>query len=62
MSGYEEKSVADVLLLSARGLLTGTVTRVLGDTTLLVRSLYYDHHGNSAKGTVLLSQNILGVL
>ena len=65
------KYVADLPLLSAWGMLTGTVTRMLGDqwrepnaereiahamlrrspltpedTTLLVRSLYYDHHGN----------------
>ena len=46
MSGYDGKYVADVPSLSARGMLTGTVTRVLGDTTMLVRSLYYDHHGN----------------
>ncbi len=46
MSGYDEKYVADVPSLSARGMLTGTATRVLGDTTMLVRSLYYDHHGN----------------
>ena len=46
MSGYDEKYVADVPSLSARGMLTGTTTRVLGDTTMLVRSLYYDHHGN----------------
>lgn len=38
MSGYEEKSVADVLLLSARGLLTGTVTRVLGDLSAFAQS------------------------
>ncbi len=25
----------------------GTATRVLGDTTVLVRSIYYDHHGNA---------------
>ena len=31
---------------SARGLLTGTVTRVLGDTAVLVKALYYDSHGN----------------
>ena len=46
MGGYDEKYVADVPQLSARGMLTGTVTRVLGDTTVLVRSMYYDHHGN----------------
>jgi len=46
MNGYDEKYVADIPQLSARGMLTGTVTRVLGDTTLIVRSLYYDHHGN----------------
>ena len=40
------KYMADLPQLSARGMLTGTVTRVLGDTTLLVRSMYYDHHGN----------------
>ena len=31
---------------SARGLLTGTAAMVLGDTTVLVKSLYYDSHGN----------------
>ena len=31
---------------SARGLLTGTATCVLGDSTILVKSLYYDSHGN----------------
>ena len=46
MSGYDEKYVADIPQLSARGMLTGTATYVLGDTTMLVRSLYYDHHGN----------------
>ena len=46
MSGYDDKYVAELPQLSARGMLTGTVTRVLGDTTLLVRSMYYDHHGN----------------
>ena len=46
MSGYDEKYVADIPQLSARGMLTGTAMRVLGDSTMLVRSLYYDHHGN----------------
>ena len=46
MSGYDQKYVADVPQLSARGMLTGTATCVLGDTTVLVRSVYYDHHGN----------------
>lgn len=46
MDGYDEKYVADIPQQSARGLLTGTVTRVLDDTALLVRSMYYDHHGN----------------
>ena len=46
MDGYDKRHVADVPALSARGLLTGTATRVTGDSVTLVRSLYYDHRGN----------------
>ena len=31
---------------SARGLLTGTATRILGDSVMLFKSVYYDYHGN----------------
>lgn len=31
---------------SARGLLTGTATRILGDSVMLYKSVYYDYHGN----------------
>ena len=42
MSGYDEKYVADIPQLSAKGMLTGTATRVPGD--------------QCATGTVLLSR------
>ena len=45
MNGYDDKYNGTVAQ-SAKGLLTGTATRVLGDTTMLVKSLYYDCHGN----------------
>ena len=46
MSGYDSKYTGPIASQSAKGLLTGTATRVLGDTTVLVKSLYYDCHGN----------------
>ncbi|MDY6293551.1 MAG: RHS repeat-associated core domain-containing protein [Bacteroidales bacterium] len=46
MTGYDSKYTGLISAQSAKGLLTGTVTRVLGDTTMLVKSLYYDCHGN----------------
>ena len=46
MTGYDSKYTGLIAAQSAKGLLTGTVTRVLGDTTMLVKSLYYDCHGN----------------
>ena len=45
MTGYEDR-YWDNGSNSARGLLTGTAAMVLGDTTVLVKSLYYDSHGN----------------
>ena len=46
MADYSGRYIATQNSLSARGLLTGTATRVLGDTTLLVKSIYYDAHDN----------------
>ena len=46
MTGYDSKYTGLISAQSAKGLLTGTATRVLGDTTMLVKSLYYDCHGN----------------
>jgi len=46
MTGYDSKYTGLIAAQSAKGLLTGTATRVLGDTTMLVKSLYYDCHGN----------------
>lgn len=46
MTGYDSRYIGLIADQSAKGYLTGTVTRVLGDTTVLVRSLYYDSHGN----------------
>lgn len=45
MTGYGEKYI-DYGDYSARGLQTGTATCVLGDTTVLVKSFYYDDHDN----------------
>ncbi len=45
MTGYDER-YNNLASQSAKGYLTGTATRVLGDTTVLVKSLYYDCHGN----------------
>ena len=48
MNGYDEKYVnASYPQHSAKGLLTGTMARTLdGVGTSLVKSVYYDHHGN----------------
>ncbi len=46
MTGYDSKYTGLISAQSAKGLLTGTATRVLGDPTMLVKSLYYDCHGN----------------
>ena len=45
MSGYDNRYIGTAAQ-SAKGLLTGTATRVLGDSIMLVKSLYYDSHGN----------------
>ena len=45
MNEYDER-YNNLASQSAKGYLTGTATRVLGDTTMLVKSLYYDCHGN----------------
>ena len=46
MTGYDSKYTGLIASQSAKGYLTGMATRVLGDTTMLVKSLYYDCHGN----------------
>lgn len=46
MADYSGRYIATQNSLSARGLLTGIATCVLGDTTLLVKSIYYDAHDN----------------
>lgn len=48
INGYDEKYVnASYPQHSAKGLLTGTMARTLdGVGTSLVKSVYYDHHGN----------------
>ena len=46
MTGYDSKYTGLIASQSAKGYLTGKATRVLGDTTVLVKSLYYDCHGN----------------
>ena len=46
MNGYDSKYTGPIASQSAKGLLTGTATRVLGDSLMLVKSLYYDCHGN----------------
>ena len=44
MADYSGRYIASLEGLSSRGLLTGGVTRVLGDTAVLVKSIYYDVH------------------
>ncbi len=45
--GYDRRyECADYPALSAKGLLTGTATRILGDSAMLYKSVYYDYHGN----------------
>ena len=49
MNGYDNKYQGAGDAVAARGMLTGTATRVLntgGNGGLLVRSMYYDLHGN----------------
>ena len=46
MTGYDSRYIGPIAAQSAKGLLTGTATRVLGDSIMLVKSLYYDSHGN----------------
>lgn len=46
MTGYDSKYTGLIASQSAKGYLTGTATRVLGDTTMIVKSLYYGCHGN----------------
>lgn len=46
-AGYDRRyECADYPALSAKGLLTGTATRILGDSAMLYKSVYYDYHGN----------------
>ena len=46
-AGYDHRyECADYPALSAKGLLTGTATRILGDSVMLYKSVYYDYHGN----------------
>ncbi len=46
MTGYDSRYIGPIAAQSAKGYLTGTATRVLGDSIMLVKSLYYDSHGN----------------
>ena len=46
MTGYDSRYTGPIASQSAKGYLTGTATRVLGDSLMLVKSLYYDCHGN----------------
>ncbi len=47
VAGYDSRyECAGNPALSAKGLLTGTATRILGDTLMLYKSVYYDGHGN----------------
>ena len=47
VAGYDSRyECAGYPALSAKGLLTGTATRVLGDSVMLYKSVYYDYHGN----------------
>lgn len=49
MTGYDNKYQGASEALAAKGMLTGTATRVLnhsGDGDLLVSAMYYDLHGN----------------
>lgn len=56
--GYDRRYVcADYPAMSARGMLTGTATRILGDTAMLYKAVYYDHHGNVIQSH---EQNALG--
>ena len=60
MNGYDNKYQGAGDAVSARGMLTGTATRVLntsGNGGLLVRSMYYDLHGNLVQSH---EQNHLG--
>lgn len=60
MNGYDNKYQGAGDAVAARGMLTGTATRVLntsGNGGLLVRSMYYDLHGNLVQSH---EQNHLG--
>ena len=58
MNGYDPKYVnADAPEFSAWGNLTGTLTRVLGDSVMLACTLYRDHRGNIIQRH---EQNLLG--
>ena len=60
MNGYDNKYQGAGDAVSARGMLTGSATRVLntsGNGGLLVRSMYYDLHGNLVQSH---EQNHLG--
>ena len=57
-AGYDRRyECADYPALSAKGLLTGTATRILGDSAMLYKSVYYDYHGNVIQSH---EQNALG--
>lgn len=57
-AGYDRRyECADYPALSAKGLLTGTTTRILGDSAMLYKSVYYDYHGNVIQSH---EQNALG--
>ncbi len=56
--GYDARYVcADIPAISAKGWMTGALTYVLGTTTALASTYYYDHHGNLVQSH---EQNILG--
>lgn len=58
VAGYDNRYVCTGFpVLSAKGMKTGTATRILGDSTMLYKSLYYDCHGNVIQSH---EQNALG--
>ena len=67
MSGYDEKYVADVRALLVRGMLTGTVTRMLGDNTAhdYDCTYQYDLNGNMTrdrnKGIYSITYSVLNL-
>ena len=47
VAGFDKRFVSEEYpALSAQGMFTGSATRILNDTIMLYKSVYYDYHGN----------------